>query len=56
MSVAVSTDMHGSRRIHAELTTALRIRAQILKIPTEHALLHTLPIDADVMKITHGIL
>lgn len=56
MSVAVSTDMHGSRRIHAELTTALRTRAQILKIPTEHAQLHPLLIDADAMKITHGIL
>lgn len=56
MSAAASTDMPGFPRIHAGLTTALRTRAKILKIPTEHAPLHTLPIDADAMKITLGIL
>ena len=51
-----STDMSGFPRIHAGRTTALRIRAKILKIPTERALSHTLPTGADARKITHGTL
>ena len=56
MSAVASTDMPGCRDLHAELTTALRIRAKILKIPTGRARSHTLPTGADAMKITHGIL
>ena len=53
---AASTDMPGYRGLHAEWTTALRIRAKILKIPTERALSHTLPTDAVAKKIIHGTL
>ena len=56
MSAAASTDMPGFPRIHAGRTTALRILAKASKIPTGHALSHTLPTDADAMKIIHGTL
>ena len=56
MSAVASTDMPGCRDLHAGLTTALRIRAKILKIPTERALSHTLPTDAVARKITLGTL